>query len=130
MPAIFALAAVVFAVALAWWAADPTFALVLAAVMALIAFVWVLRSRSGNRYRKLSKQDRASLFQKQKGACNGCGRSFDDDLLQEDHIVPRAKGGEDTLENKQLLCGPCNATKGVGTMKQLEERNRKKGLIP
>lgn len=89
-----------------------------------------LRWRRASRYRKLSKRERESLYRKQQGTCNGCGRSFDDDLLQEDHIVPRARGGADTPENKQLLCGPCNATKGVGTMKQLEERNRKKGLIP
>lgn len=130
MTAIFALAAAMFIFALAWWAGYPLLALAFAAmVLVFVAYKKHHRRRS-NGYRKLRKRERKSLYQKQRGICNGCGRSFDDDLLQEDHIVPRARGGADSLENKQLLCGPCNATKGVGTMQQLEERNRKKGLIP
>ena len=32
-----------------------------------------------------------------------------------DHVVPQAKGGQDNLENLQLLCGWCNSIKGTKT---------------
>lgn len=30
-----------------------------------------------------------------------------------DHIIPWSKGGPTTLENLQLLCGPCDVAKGA-----------------
>lgn len=30
-----------------------------------------------------------------------------------DHIIPRSKGGADTEENMQAICGPCNSRKGA-----------------
>lgn len=31
--------------------------------------------------------------------------------LQLDHIIPKSKGGEDTVENTRILCRKCNSTK-------------------
>lgn len=84
--------------------------------------------RAANSGLRLSKRDRQAIYAEQGGKCAGCGRELDDDLLQEDHIHPKAHGGSHDPENRQLLCGTCNATKGVGTMEQLRERNRKKGI--
>jgi len=33
-------------------------------------------------------------------------------MLTVDHIIPKAKGGSDTLDNKQCLCFKCNNKKG------------------
>jgi 5-methylcytosine-specific restriction endonuclease McrA len=33
-------------------------------------------------------------------------------LMTKDHIVPRSKGGPDTLENFQTMCTKCNHKKG------------------
>lgn len=33
-------------------------------------------------------------------------------MLTKDHIVPKAKGGTDDLNNFQVMCGPCNSKKG------------------
>lgn len=33
-------------------------------------------------------------------------------LMTRDHVVPKAKGGPNTLENLQTMCGPCNWKKG------------------
>jgi hypothetical protein len=33
-------------------------------------------------------------------------------LMTRDHIMPRAHGGQDVLENLQTLCAPCNNAKG------------------
>lgn len=35
-----------------------------------------------------------------------------DRILHVDHIVPRACGGQNVLENLQVLCEPCNVRKG------------------
>ncbi len=37
-----------------------------------------------------------------------CQMCFTDEDLQFDHIYPVSLGGRGTLENLQLLCGPCN----------------------
>ena len=51
-------------------------------------------------------------------ACIGCGRAPGMDYMEVDHIVPRSRGGEHTWDNVQLLCGPCNRSKGNKTMAQ------------
>ncbi|MCY4107838.1 MAG: DNA methyltransferase [Chloroflexi bacterium] len=44
--------------------------------------------------------------------CRGCGRAPGVDYMEVDHIIPRSRGGEHTWGNVQLLCGPCNRSKG------------------
>lgn len=44
--------------------------------------------------------------------CCGCDRKKYYDDFHLDHIQPRSKGGADTDENLQLLCGACNTKKG------------------
>ena len=45
--------------------------------------------------------------------------------LETDHIHPRSRGGTDTDENLQLLCGFCNRTKGdrpqIWLLRRLDE---------
>ena len=62
------------------------------------------------------------LYQKQKHKCNGCGCEFPIDLFDIDHIVPKACGGGDYMENYQLLCRTCNTTKGARPMAFLLQR--------
>ncbi len=38
----------------------------------------------------------------------GCGR----DATEVDHIIPKSRGGNNTLENAQPACRTCNASKG------------------
>ena len=51
------------------------------------------------------------LIWKQGPVCNRCDNIFALAHLTEDHIFPRAKGGQTKLKNLQLLCKPCNASK-------------------
>lgn len=62
---------------------------------------------------------RVALRERDGGACRGgCGRVFDDDWLavaQIDHIRPQSKGGLHVWSNAQLMCQPCNGSKGEKT---------------
>jgi 5-methylcytosine-specific restriction endonuclease McrA len=44
--------------------------------------------------------------------CKKCRRVFPLDILEVDHIKPRALRGSDRPSNLQLLCPPCNKKKG------------------
>ncbi len=56
------------------------------------------------------------LYGKQEGNCKGCNMHFPFKIFQVDHILPESRGGTDHLENLQLLCPPCNLSKGNKTM--------------
>ena len=53
---------------------------------------------------------RRAVFERDGGQCTECGSNFD---LQYDHVIPVALGGATTVDNIQLLCGPCNRLKGA-----------------
>lgn len=74
------------------------------------------------------------LYQKQEGQvvdgqkkckCKGCGNYYLLKDLEIDHIIPRAKHGQDVIQNFQLLCGNCNRLKSQATMEQLKIKLRK-----
>jgi 5-methylcytosine-specific restriction endonuclease McrA len=44
------------------------------------------------------------------GRCRQCGSTED---LQYDHVIPWSRGGANTVNNVQLLCGECNRRKGA-----------------
>ena len=62
---------------------------------------------------------RRTLYGQQAGDCAGCGQHFELRNLEVDHIVARAAGGTDHLDNLQLLCGACNRVKGDRGMEYL-----------
>lgn len=76
---------------------------------------------------KLKKVDeKRILFGKQQGICGGCKEPFGFHNMTIDHIVPRAKGGGDYIENKQLLCSACNSLKGIGSHEELLVKIKKR----
>jgi 5-methylcytosine-specific restriction endonuclease McrA len=58
--------------------------------------------------------DVAALFKQQEATCL-CGADLNLGY-HIDHIMPLARGGSDGPENLQLLCPPCNVSKGPKTM--------------
>lgn len=74
---------------------------------------------------KRSKNIRHILYGLQEGMCNGCGHWYRIKDLEVDHIVPKSKGGADTDENLQLLCGHCNRVKGDKSQEYLISQMRK-----
>jgi 5-methylcytosine-specific restriction endonuclease McrA len=55
---------------------------------------------------------RLAVFERDGGRCVECGSAFD---IQYDHVIPLALGGANTAANLQILCAPCNQSKG-GTL--------------
>ena len=69
------------------------------------------------------------LYSNQDGLCNLCHVAFENRNLELDHIVPKSKGGQDWVDNFQLLCGNCNRIKSDGTQEQARARLAKnKGI--
>lgn len=48
---------------------------------------------------------------KQGNKCLCCGKT--NTKLTLDHVIPISLGGENTIENAQMLCGSCNSRKGA-----------------
>ena len=53
---------------------------------------------------------RRAVFERDEGRCTWCGAT---ENLHLDHVHPWVRGGEDTVENLQLLCRTCNLRKGA-----------------
>jgi 5-methylcytosine-specific restriction endonuclease McrA len=67
------------------------------------------RSTGSKKNHKISPQLRRAVLERDKYRCQNCGGWED---LGVDHKMPRSKGGEDTLDNLQAMCNPCNSAKG------------------
>ena len=61
---------------------------------------------------KVSNRMRFSIYQRDNYRCQMCGRRFETDYLEIDHIYPISKGGKTVYENLQTLCRTCNKNKG------------------
>ena len=66
---------------------------------------------------------RWQVFERDNFRCVACGASaLDGAILHVDHILPRSKGGTDSMENYQTLCQTCNIGKSNKSEKNLRER--------
>lgn len=50
-------------------------------------------------------------YEKQKGVCPICGKHFEIEEMEADHITPWSQGGHTTPDNCQMLCRDCNRRK-------------------
>jgi RNA-directed DNA polymerase len=72
---------------------------------------WVYWSSRLGHYPGVSARE-AKLLKEQKGKCSWCKLYFkDSDLLEIDHIIPKAKGGKDGYGNQQILHRHCHDKK-------------------
>jgi hypothetical protein len=73
---------------------------------------WVpVRGAVGERNTRSIPQDvKIAVSVRDQGRCVQCGSAQD---LHYDHKIPWSKGGANTANNIQLLCGPCNRRKGA-----------------
>ena len=66
------------------------------------------QSAAAQRREPIPSDVRIAVWELYGGRCANCGIDKD---LQYDHIIPVAKGGGNSAENVQLLCGDCNRQK-------------------
>ncbi len=64
----------------------------------------------------------------QEGRCNGCRSEHRFRVLEVDHVIPQRAGGQDNIENLQLLCAHCNRAKGDRPQEYLVARLRELGI--
>ncbi len=64
----------------------------------------------------VTRASKGLLYEMQDKRCNACfeRRQYND--LSYDHRTPRVRLGEKTIENAELMCGPCNNEKGSQDM--------------
>ena len=62
-----------------------------------------LRAFDGNTKRR--------QYEKQGGICPVCGKHFEIEQMEADHITPWSQGGHTVAENCQMLCRDCNRRK-------------------
>jgi HNH endonuclease len=63
--------------------------------------------------KKLSQDDWAMVLQRYSGRCANCGRKPPTVTLEQDHKIPRGRGGDNELGNWQPLCTECNNFKST-----------------
>ena len=61
--------------------------------------------------RDFDKRIKRQVYEEQKGLCKKCGKHFEMEEMDADHITPWSKGGKTIKENCQMLCAHCNRTK-------------------
>lgn len=59
---------------------------------------------------EFSKKVKLAAFKRVEGRCESCLAPIVNGA-EYDHIVPHAVGGDNSLENVQVLCRPCHADK-------------------
>ena len=74
------------------------------------------------------RQNKHLLFGQQEGRCGGCGSDFPYKLFEVDHVIPQSAGGQDNVENLQVLCAHCNRVKGDRPQEYLVARLRELGI--
>ncbi len=69
--------------------------------------------------------EKGKLLKEQNGRCAWCDLYFvdrDEDLLEVDHIIPRALGGTNELSNKRIYHRHCHDAKTVRDLSDIRER--------
>lgn len=71
------------------------------------------RAPDGSLREMIPEDVRHAVWQRDAGACRSCGATND---LQYDHLIPVSMGGANSVDNLQILCGPCNRRKGASVV--------------
>lgn len=61
--------------------------------------------------RTFDANTRREVYERQGGKCAICGKPFDIEVMEADHITPWVEGGRTIATNCQMLCRDCNRRK-------------------
>lgn len=74
---------------------------------------------------------KARLIKEQKGRCGICGKQFlPDDLIERDHIIPKALGGKNIRANVHVVHNYCHRQKTNAEMMKIRRKRRLAKDIP
>ncbi len=65
------------------------------------------------------KFTRRNIYKRDKNICQYCGKKFQPEDLNLDHVVPLSRGGKDSWENVVCSCVACNLRKGNKILKEV-----------
>lgn len=77
----------------------------------------------------LSKKLRFRVFKRDGFVCQYCGRTPPNVTLECDHIIARASGGADDIDNLTTACIDCNRGKGAESLDSLPETLAEKHAV-
>ena len=63
--------------------------------------------------RSFPEDIKLAVWERQSHICPICGKKFDFEFMEGDHITPWREGGRTVTENCQMLCRECNRRKGA-----------------
>lgn len=63
--------------------------------------------------RSFPEDIKLAVWERQSHICPICGKEFDFEFMEGDHITPWREGGRTIVENCQMLCRECNRRKGA-----------------
>jgi RNA-directed DNA polymerase len=88
---------------------------------------WRYWSKRRGEYPGITKRV-ATLMKRQEGKCTRCGLYVkDEDVVEVDHIVPKAEGGKDHYKNLQLLHRHCHHQKTAeDRQRQMDNKGQRK----
>lgn len=64
-------------------------------------------------FRTFDKKQKREAYERQGGICAHCGKHFELEEMEADHITPWKEGGTTIADNCQMLCRNCNRIKGA-----------------
>lgn len=67
----------------------------------------------------ISKKDRFEVFKRDSFTCQYCGNTPPAVVLEVDHVIPVAGGGENDQDNLLTSCFDCNRGKGARSLGQI-----------
>jgi len=70
----------------------------------------------------MTKAQRREVYDKCGGHCAYCGKHIEYKDMQVDHIIPRRRGRQDTMDNYNPACRRCNFYKSTDTIDQFREQ--------
>ena len=76
-----------------------------------IYFYVLIRNEKYLNIRVFTESQKRAAYEKQNGICKNCGKHFELNEMEADHITPWHSGGQTSNDNCQMLCRDCNRRK-------------------
>lgn len=76
-----------------------------------IYFYVLTRNEKYLNIRAFTESQKRAAYEKQNGICKNCGKHYELNEMEADHITPWHSGGQTSNNNCQMLCRECNRRK-------------------